>query len=369
MVTDQRLSIVLAAVVAVGGTAAVLVFGPFGGPGLAEPATRPDPVPAERLVAALPEHCGLSAATVARLVPEPITHKAGDTGECKWFPGRHGRDRRYLTAGISIKRGTSPAAATGLPIRLWPTPVTLAMDAFPAAPAPGESRTRRRVTGLGDEAIAQYSARAGGDVVFRFRNAVVTVGYSSDPPSSLPERAALGALFSAASEIQAALGGPRSSRPAAGAPIGAAPPGTPPKVCGAVRAEVLDELVDGADLSEGAPEKGTAECSWEDGDRALRVQVTALADAGAAAREYLQRHLRARAEEPISARDAKYFRALARPGEQGFAAFVDEGSPGRVCFRIRNLVVDVALTGVTGRERAVGGAYTAALDVARALAQ
>lgn len=348
---------------------------------LPDPPAGPDRVPAGPVVDAYPEHCGISAATLARLVPDARTTRDGGQGTCTWSSQRDDRrSERHLSVGFTLFPGS--ALRAGLP-RTGRAPVAAAMMAL----GPKWSNVPGRVvTGLGDEAFMQVSPSSGATVVMRVGNTNVTVQYRS-LFWPIPTKTAQEGAFAAASEAVAALGARTPAHPA----IAAAPQPTPtrkvPDLCAAVSERTLHRLVKGDSVTGEPGSRGGAlaikdaevsNCSWTSNDRELEVSAAVVPGsdlfdgARLAAREYVMRHDDARAEETLSVHDEKYFRAVTGLGDQAFAAQIPEVIPGEVVFRDGNVLVRVTYESADERhplngKHAVRGAYAAAQEIAQAL--
>ncbi|TDC95577.1 hypothetical protein, partial [Actinomadura sp. 7K507] len=151
---------------------------------LPAPPAGPDRVPAGRTIEAVPAGCGVSPATVGRLVTEPRTMSDGHKGECEWSSGADGVSRRMLTVGLTLSGGTPVRPLVGPEVGR--SPVAAAMRSFRPK---WSDVTPQAVTGLGDEALAQYSPSTGSTVVVRVGNAKVVVRYSGIGPP-MPEETA-----------------------------------------------------------------------------------------------------------------------------------------------------------------------------------
>lgn len=361
---DVGVSAALAALVLAAG-ALVLGFG--GRSELAGPPTRPDPVPRERLITRFPAACGVSTATINALVPRAESMHTSDFGDCEWY-SRHPGDVRERRLDVTVKiwpatAGDTSAVSIGPRIAyVKTTPISNALSAF------GQTAARQTVLGLGEEAFADSRRTV---VDFRVANAVVTVGYQ-DSGLLAKKKSALDGALRAAADTAKSLG--TSAGPRLGSTAPASTTRHLPDPCATVPAGLRTRLVKGATAM-----PDTNSCTWTSERRTLKVTLLSEPDSApggavrAAIRDYLQRHYDARAEQPVSAHDRKYFHALTGPGDQAFASWVENGTPGRVVFRVRNVVVEVGYTGDADhpltKDQAVNGAYAAAIDVARALHQ
>lgn len=392
---------VAVAVIVAGVVAAVAL----GGDGL--PAPRPlahDPVPAERNRTTVPADCGVTGETLKALTPRPQIDRAGDGGKCEWSSDateKHG-DRR-LTVTVSLLHagpGVPNATATAY------SSEATAMNAF-VATVRQRPEGRRPVTGLGDEAVVAaglFGRDNARRVTFRTGNLIATAEYEAEPTTTELKQAPLSTAgirdgaFRAAADIARRLGAP--AEPALGEPRAKA---TPVKLqesaCALVPGDLRERLV-GADVDGDvgktdpldAPEPGTEPatrgCQWLGDARELTVAITSPAAAGATSftrdtrREYLRRYLEARAEPPISSRDARYFHALSGLGDQAFCAYLAESelsdisarSPARIVARVGEALVTVTYGTIADdesepltEEEAVNGAYAAAVHVVRAV--
>lgn len=372
--------------------AAGFAFGGSDPPGeLPAPPVVADPVPAAPLISSYRADCGVSRATLDALVPDPEQHQSilGDT--CRWNTAGHDKER-YLDVSITLVT-EGRQTASGRPST---TPVTTAMSTF-ADQARIRTVKPKALRGLGDEAITYYSPKdrigGGSRVLLRARNAIVTVtyrsGYRDKPPS---EKTATDGAVRAATDVVRGLGVAVNQAPVVADIKAEAVPNRPPfKVCDMVSRGTRQELVEADGEVRGHARKDEIEkgkiadsCKWEmptEGNLTyyLQVSLTALPSVESARNDYLKRHLEARAEEPISRTDEKYFAAVSGLGEQAYASYVEEGLPGGVVFRVRNVVATVVYTQETDenaapgdsrpltREQSVNGAYAAARDVANAL--
>ncbi|GAA1822550.1 hypothetical protein [Actinomadura chokoriensis] len=349
---------------------------------LPDPPAGPDRVPAGTIVDAYPERCGISAATLARLVPGARTARDGGQGTCTWSSQKDDRkSERHLSVGFTLFPGS--ALRPGMP-QTGRAPVAAAMKSLGPkwSNVPG-----RAVTGLGDEAFMQVSPATGATVVMRVGNANVSVQYRS-LFWPIPEATARDGAFAAASEVAAALGARTPARPA----VAPAPQPTParkvPDLCAAVSERTRQRLVEGDSVTGEPASRGGAlaikdakvgNCSWTSTDRELAVSAAVVPGSGLfdgallATREYVMRHDDARAEKTLSVHDEKYFRAVTGLGDQAFAIQVPEVIPGEVVFRDGNVLVRVTYEAADerhplSRKHAVRGAYAAAQEVAQALA-
>lgn len=390
--------VAIVAVVGAALVAAVLVtFANVPEPLPAPPALAHDPVPAERIHWTIPAGCGVSAATLDALAPHAGIDEAGEGGSCKWTSQRGDR-ANFLNLDV----GVIPLhAGPGVPGATEPgnSSVAAAMKAFDSAR--DEGHAIRPVTGLGDEAFLydrDSSDSRSGQVEFRTDNVIIATGYRADAglDGKLPSAARLRAgALRAATDAARRLGAPAA--PKVAAPPTARPAvRTPPSPCTVVPSGLRERLLGDddpdtapgdADDSGGAPIPGARMegCDLRTEDRELTVSVitgtapTAIRDIG---REYLRRHLEARAEQPISRTDERYFHALSGLGDQAFAAYLEESdggadvrSPARVVARAGPALVAVTYGAVDSgyateplpRTEAVDGAYAAAVRVVAAV--
>lgn len=348
---------------------------------LPDPPAGPDRAPAGPVIGAYPEHCGLSAATLARLVPDARTMKDGGQGICTWSSHRDDRkSERHLSIGFTLFSGT--ALRPGVP-QTGRAPAAAAMRSLGPkwSNVPGAA-----VTGLGDEAFMQVSPSTGATVVMRVGNANVTVQYRS-LFWPIPKETARDGALAAASEVVAALGVRTPAQPAVAAAPQPTPARTVPDLCAAVSERTVHRLVEGDSVTGDPASRGGAltikdakvsTCSWTSMDRQLEVSAAVVPGSGLfdgarlATREYVMRYDDARAEETLSVHDRKYFRAVTGLGDQAFAVQVPEVVPGEVVFRDGNVLVRVTYEAADEREplsakHAVRGAYAAAQEVSQAL--
>ncbi|MEU8800561.1 hypothetical protein [Spirillospora sp. NPDC048819] len=348
---------------------------------LPDPPAGPDRVRTGPVVTSIPEGCAVSPATVGRLVTEPRMMKDGHAGECMWSSRSDDGPRRLLSIGVTLAQGTAGRALTGP--AAGQSPVAAAMRSFGPK---WSDMTNRAVTGLGDEALAQFSPSNGSTVVARVGNAKVVVQYR-DLRASIPEQTARDGALAAAAEAVDGLGARTPSRPAIAPAASPSPPRKVPDLCGSVSERTLNRLL-GDEPSSSATGAGSGGivikdadrhgCSWTSMDHELKISAavvpgTELFDGTRlATREYTMRHDDARAEETLSVHDRKYFRAVTGLGDQAFAAHVPGVVPGVVVFRDGALLVQVTYEEADARhplsgEHAVRGAYAAAQEVAQAL--
>ncbi|WP_329520134.1 hypothetical protein [Spirillospora sp. NBC_01491] len=353
----------------------------------------PDPVPARPLITSLPSNCGIASATVDAVVGHADMNENGDQGTCAWTTRLGERNRRTLNVSLHLElEETSPASPPGSgtmasgtlndeEIRIadgltrsgpWVknTPAARAVDRLPAA---SEETRQRPVKGLADEAVALVTG-LDTKIVFRFGNAVGSVEYQDDG-LDLERVGDMKPALRAASDAARALGASvRSPKVAAPPAPGAAPAKTKlPGGCALIPTGMVEQIVKGkaetdSDVSVtrdigplGSSDKPEASgCVWKSEHRALSVVATPFPGRSsheavqAATRAYLKLHLNSRAEEPISGGGEKYFRAVTGLGEQAFAAYVEDGTPGRVVFRVRNVLVEVAFAPKDPSERMPG---------------
>ncbi|TYB48136.1 hypothetical protein [Actinomadura chibensis] len=382
---DATGAVVFASIVTLALSVALLWVIPTPGPLdlLPDPPSGPDRVPAGPLVRAVPAGCALSPATLERLVDGPRLVKDGARGVCAWASrGGDERSGRYLSIAVDLSPDTSATAYPYL-LATGRAPLSAAMKSF----GPRWSGvTGQAVTGLGDEALLQVSPSNGATVVARVGNARAVVQYTATR-LPMPEAAARDGAFTAAAEVVAGLGARGPVRPAVAAPARPAPARTIPDLCAALPERTLRDLVAGDGAAggsesaqtglavEGARQRG---CTWRSPDRDLRVAVAVVPGAGpfdgvrSAAREYAIRHIDARAEEPLSVRDRKYFHPVPGLGDEAFAVHVPGVVPGTVLFRDGDALALVTYAESDERRplsggEALRGAYAAAREIARAL--
>ncbi|KAB2344130.1 hypothetical protein [Actinomadura rudentiformis] len=366
------LALTVGAAVVLGGN------GPDRGDALPAPPVGPDRVPHGPVVSRLPAVCGLSTGTIATLVPRARRYGSGDFGGCQWTSDSR---RLTITIDVLVVPLAGPSSSHHVPTSLMST----AIEAFLEKADPDLKATA--VTGLGDDAFAAYTPSNGAKVIFRVGNAVVTVQHGGSLVSSekgLSRQKAFHGAFKAAAETAQSLGS--SSAAPAFVSQTSRQPTRLPKPCATVTAPTLDKLFKDAPDHHESPTSSSepeARCTWTSQQRTLQVTLVSepKPQAGGAVRtatnRYLMRHHDARAEEPISVHAEKYFSALTGPGEEAFAAWVEEGSAPRVVFRVRDVVVEVVYDDATPpgeddaepltKDQAVAGAYAAAVNVAKAL--
>ncbi|QFG23545.1 hypothetical protein [Actinomadura sp. WMMB 499] len=386
------------------------------GPLLKAPAGA-DEVPADRIVEKVPRNCGVSEDTAARLAPGgDIDAEAGGLfrdggpGSCKWYSLDDGKatcdfclgdfaNERVLDVEINLAKGTRQS------------PVTAAMELLSgggqgAADEPGAPRI---VDGLGEEAVARYSAATdleGASVAFRVGNAVVTVRYrgwddAGGERRTIPEGVALDGAFAAAAETAKAMGtaaGPvvrTVERPAV------PPLRKVPKPCDTVSGATVEKVARGAYRRRAEPflvarpvQSGMSfdGCAWHaatgrfvnQGEaRTLTVSLAVAEErtpgsaVPVATRHYLGLHRNQRYGKAPGSGAFSGFEPLAGPGDRAFAVTMagrggSRGDAGLVVFQKRNVVVEVAYDGrdgdtkLRGREL-IDSAYTVAVEVERAL--
>ncbi|HEY3684022.1 MAG TPA: hypothetical protein VGL93_13320 [Streptosporangiaceae bacterium] len=402
----RRVVVAGGAAVAVLAAGAVVGVRAFGGPApLPEPRVLArDPVPAGPIVRTAPANCGISAKTLADLVPRTEVDGAGEGGGCAWStPATDARGMRDLSVDLTVV-----PAGPGVPGAIGTSAIGGAIVRYRAAAV-----AKDPVAGLGDEASATDEVPGAGNthsVVFRAGNLVATVQYQiGDRTADLGRdrswsaRAIRDGVFRAAADVAASVGAPAAPRTAV-APAGPAPAVFPTRMCDVVPKALRDRLVDdGSDVdtdTDGGDPLGaadaiaghrTASCTWSSDSRHLTAAITTsdATEPGAAVRdvtsEYLRRYAEARDEPPISAHDARYFHALAGLGDQGFCAYLQESSypglpadaPARCVVRVGVSLVSITYGSISDaydqdgepltEQEAVGGAYAAALPVVRFL--
>lgn len=360
----------------------VVVMPPPGGPAsLPAPPSGPDRVQAGPVIETAPADCAISPRTVGGLVREPRPAKRS-RGQCQWASGEDGASRPFLSVGIEPAHGTGGTLVAGQqPGR---SPIGAAMRMFGAQ---WSNVPVRAVTGLGDEAVVQYSPSGGATVVARVGNTRVAVAYRDDRVP-MPEDTARDGAFTAAAEVVGRLGARTPPRPAVAPAVDPSPPRDLPDLCAAVSERTLRRAVKGYRSFTRAREDGNGlaiagarggGCSWRSMDRTLRVAAAAVpgtrlwGGTRRAARAYEIRHNDARAEETLSVRDEKIFHSVPGLGDQAFTAHVPGVIPGTVVFRDGDLLVQVTYEESDDRhpiegDHAVRGAYAAARDIAGFLA-
>lgn len=413
--TTVALCIVIA-ILLVTGLIVKLTSGPdtgeHGDRALTAPRTRPDPVPTPKPLTEddIPKDCGVSPATRTQLVP-------GDekAGPCQWYSNR--RDTDDCGSCSTKSGGLDPALEMAVRMSDGDEDVSpigqamLSIDTLWTQAAAG-SIPFRSVTGLGGEAVARYSPGTdqdgGATVVFRHRNALVTISYRSDSSDGqLPEKAALHGALRAAADAAGKLGTDVPSYPRIITPPAGPPALTHvPKPCDAVPETTLDRLVPDANSSrEQVPAFGTdigitgrdvqRTCWWyetstrhagdgsrEGAARDLVVSVAPFPDLGRgsgtreATRLFHKVHHDARHKQ-AGAAHPNAFHMLTGPGDQAFGSYETDprggtDPAGRVVFRMRNVLVAVQYSGKDGertisQKQAVNAAYTAAVRVAKSL--
>lgn len=399
---------------------------------LAVPKATRDPVPRGAIVTKYPPACGVPKATAHEVVPgSDADGRAGglftnaSNGSCLWYALNDGDERRGIVLDgdrlrkervLNVDMALTTATAVASPIGEAMRQVDYGVGATRASSA------SRIVTGLGDEARAGYSPAidAGAFVRFRVGNMAVSVIYhgwdrkGKDPARrAMPERAAMTGALKAASGIAKSLGVATPSTPSFAPPRATTPPiRRPPKPCDTVKGETLRKVANGAhregsDAAPFGPPQGTNPvlapapmatdtCRWTartpitsdqlDGSvRELEVTIAAVADRGPgtaiqlATREYLRHHHNARdSRRDGTSNPQQGFMAIGGLGDQAFAVYGRHPNgyletPGRVVFRLRNVLVQVSYASAyhdpdpLTRNEAINGAYTVALDVATAL--
>jgi len=386
---------------------------------LATPHTKPDPVPTAKLLTDkdIPEHCGISKATRTKLAPG-----ADDEGDgCRWYSLNAGKDdcdfcptaagdrERVLDVSVQTEKGVNDTS-----------PISQAMQDLDTlqTQAAASSIPFRTVTGLGEEAIARYvpgGTQDGGTIVFRYRNALVTVNYHGRDISgknrrqrSVPKKEAMDAVLRAAAETAGKLDTDVPSKPKITSPSTGPPALTHvPKPCDAVPETTLDQVAPDADRSgqPGSAFKNAVDsvrhnatmrtCTWQtrptccadDGSdegpaRNLTVSLVPLPDRsrGSGTREatrvFRTMHRDARYIQ-TSDKQNNAFRMLTGPGDQAFSTYEigsdsTADSQARVFFRVRNVLIAVSYSGADderaiSRKQAIDSAYTVAVQVAKSL--
>ncbi|MFB4311166.1 hypothetical protein [Actinomadura sp. GTD37] len=387
------------------------------GPLIAAPGTA-DPVPAVRAVQKIPDDCGVSKGTAARLAPgsDPDPEKGGvfrqgGPGSCMWYSLDDGkakcdfcagdfRNERVLNVDIALA-GSGLQSPAGEAMRL--------MDEPPGA-APGSARPEI-VEGLGEEATARYSAETeteGAIVRFRVGTAVATIRYHGwdavrDERRAISEKTALDGAFAAAAETAKSMG--TAARPVLSR---VKHPVTPPlrhvpKPCDTVPAATVDRVARGAYRQRGnttlfpvlgRPGTSSDACTWkartsryaysdEGSSRTLTVAVTVEDDrlpglgAFTTTRRYLGVYENLRADKTPGSDRFTGFKPLAGPGDRAFAVTrvasgASDGDMGYVVFQKRNALVEVSYSGAEEEtplsgSRLVDSAYTVAVAVERSL--
>ncbi|WP_143219646.1 hypothetical protein [Actinomadura sp. CNU-125] len=415
--------LVLGAAIAVaGGSGAGPGAGPGGSGGIADgPFLKPpmgaDRVPAGRTVSEIPDDCGVSEATAARLAPgaDPDPEKGGvfregGPGRCQWYSLDDGKakcdwctgdfkNERVLDVEINLARGERQA------------PITEAMQ-WVGTGGPGLTQVlgpAKIVEGLGEEAVAHYSAATdmeGASVAFRVGNAVVSVRYRGwdavrGEQRTISEKVATEGAFAAAAEAAKSLG--TSARPVVSEvrrPV-APPLRKVPKPCDTVPAATVDKVARDGDKRRGRPvllatipAAGISYdgCAWNAGSspyaetgasRTLTVSIGIAeervpgAGASTAARQFEGLYRNQRIGRSPTVDTFTGFQPLAGPGDGAFAVTMGgrgtwEGEVGLVVFRKGNVLVEVAYKGRDGATQLRGnglidGAYTVAVAVERSL--
>lgn len=357
-----------------------------------------DPVPPEHVTWAIPDRCGISAATLRALVGDPDVQKAGEDGSCEWYGGGTGLQELEVNVSAHHAGLDAPGATDD-----GDSSVAAAIAAFGDAPYKG--LTGRPLTGLGDEALlfdgtpSTTPDQGRRDVAeFRTGNVTVSADYfaGTDPRTGKPltaQRQQAGALRAAA-DVARALGAPAapkqaavvSSRPArVRTPVcSVVPPGLRDRILGGGHQSVRPDnvvAIDPVDPAASIDGASQTSCELSTDGRDLNVVITTSTKPTAARdmrREYLRRYLDARAEPPISRRDDRYFHALSGLGDEAFCAYLQESSlgdaesPARVEVRTGTVLISVAYGAKDDaepltREDAVNGAYAVAVAAGNAV--
>ncbi|MEU5877277.1 hypothetical protein [Spirillospora sp. NPDC047279] len=377
----------------------------------------PHAVPAGRIFTKPPRNCGVSDATAARLAPgadrdaeKGNVFRQGGPGSCMWYSLDDGkeecdfctgdfRNERVLNVDISLAEGRQQS------------PISEAMRSV-SVTRPGAatgSLPPKIVEGLGEEAIARYSAETdteGATVSFREGNAVVTVRYKGwdavgGDRRTISEKTAVDGVLAVAAETARSMGA--AARPALSA---VKHPVTPPlrqipKPCDAVPDGTVDKVArgayrrrGGATLFPGAYLGGMSVdgCTWnartsrysnKGQERKLTVSFAVAEErlpglgVFTATRQYQGMHLDLRDGKTPGIDKLEGFRPLAGPGDRAFAVTKVEKSSssndvGVVLFQKRNVLVEVAYSGddedteLSG-SRLIDSAYTVAVAVERSL--
>ncbi|MBO2452355.1 hypothetical protein J4573_35060 [Actinomadura barringtoniae] len=314
----------------------------------------------------LPRDCGLSAATLRSLVPKAEVVENGDFGECRWFVREQSLSlevslRAYVSGSVADLPGSVLAiSSSGLRWgRVRTSPLGDAVTATGLARYSNDEP--EPLTGVGEDGVGGFRAGTGaGWTQFRVGNVVARVSYGVDRFGGAKPRAEASlraSALKASAEIARSLGSAPHGTPAYGTGGGAGAPLAPPSsACGLVSGKVLGKVIKGhrsptpnTDVAkDGVLVQGRrSTCAWGAKDRVLTVTVASGPGADrraaeqAAARAYLASQLNAQAGQPISGDDEKYYKPLTGLGDQAFASYLEEGSPGRIMVRSRNLLLEV----------------------------
>lgn len=383
---------------------------------LMAPRYRADPLAAPELLdkSDLAGNCGVSRATRDELVPQAdlmnhcewysLTGVDGGDRNCAFCPARSGDVVRHLrvSLGFNSDESDDDISSIGAAMR---------NIQHLRSQAAGGTVPFSRVTGLGDEGIARYVpvSNRGATVVFRYRNATVSVGYYGDTTAGkdrhrvlLPKRRALEGALRVAAEVAASLG-TQASPKLAGQPSGEAALRDVPKPCDTVPKAVLDTVSHDADRSGRTTYHGPMApfvdtvtdrtCVWTGSttdpnsddaiddrtEQALSVSLATFADndrtgpgSRTAAHIYRANHYNAR-------HAGHHFHVLAGIGEQAYEEYVPSSGgkdvpSARVVSRAHNVLITVEYFATRerfdepiDRAKALASAYTVASDVARAM--
>ena len=353
------------------------------------PAAAADPIPTGPIIKKIPADCGLSKATVTALVPKG---RPTQQQRCQW--AEDGASATSLTVHIEVHSApSSEFPQRGLigsrRVETLPgTPIATAMSDFAGGqPARGESNFKHseRVTGLGDEALFKDNFNLAQDedfaeVRFRIGNTVALVIYESsgEKDQGVPERKIASGALKAAAEIAEGLWKPAPHRPSM-APKDVVDDYEPlDSACHLVPKESIGKVVD--DEFGGRPAKAPVNgfhdasqigCGWQSEDHRLTLSVLAYRAQGPingphnASRQYAALHADTRAAPG----GEKYFAPISGLGDQAFAAYAKDATPGRVLFRKANFLVEVVYTEADGaspltRQDQLKGAYAIATQAA-----
>lgn len=360
---------------------------------VARAVVRPDPVPTGPIVTSIPPDCGLSAATIDRLVGPAQgeeTNENPDGQQCLWdaeFLSFDGTDGAELEIDVAKAHELTQARR-----RLRAT-----VDAFERKlefeTGSSGSRTStgdvRPVEGLGAEAVSWRKSVASnvssGDsftyVLFRQGNLLAMVKYGGGG-KALKEEYTRARALAVAAEVARSMKLTVTGTPKV-VEAGDRTVESVPSACDLLPAGVVKEFAgDGATAENGDGYLFEDEQLAKGGGCEWGYELTAAVESAktsskgtgeqVAARKYLQLYLAARSAEPESdAEDAETYTVPLRGlGDEAFATYErDTSSKGKVVFRVRDALVRVEVRDLSAqdlnRRDALDGAYRTALAAAR----
>ncbi|MBG0829203.1 hypothetical protein HS041_15645 [Planomonospora sp. ID67723] len=397
----------------IGVTAVVLLNGGPAGPDLTgvEPVYReiPDPYPPANTLTEVPEDCGLRPGTLADLVPKAAKNRN---------PGPESVDGLVMTCGFSSDVSLSEIVYQNLAtgsltvtfqshVNAFEKPsVSQAISIMSVSREDGNAAWQE-VTGLGDEAVAQYDDLArGGEVLFRHGAVLITVRYSGrTAPDITEENAGQFSLYRGKEigekpAVDGALRAAREVAASVGAEVGDVAMGVPPErgsplaprpACSLVTPAVLERLAlrsapEPVDTSLVSTEAKGGTCLWN-GDPRLEIDTGVLTGTVregaslAAHHAYLDRYHGTRDGDQVDVVDKPTgrFRTLTGLGDEAFVfSYKAYSAPdpvgtrqcAEIFFRLRNTLTEISLCGNGLSEQDARTAVSlVASDAAAALAR